>query len=128
MELNATAKMRTPQVLALLVLLAALGLRILLPALEDTSAIKKETKALRETITHLNEEISAYDSTWEKRITESERQIQIQIPDTLNSANVIDYFITEFQKAHLNDVRFSSVTLQTNAASDIRMQSGQEWI
>jgi len=80
------------------------------PFLEETNAMKAESEKLAKEIQQVRLDAAQYDKTWEKKIEDADRKVKARLPDKINSSEVLDYFVTQFDKQHPGTIAFQSAT------------------
>lgn len=85
-----------------------------------TSSYREETKALREEIEKLDSnmtehrsQMAIYGPEWAKEVEKSELELKETLPDEQDSAGVLEFFVTDFEKTSQGRAVFTSVTNQT---------------
>jgi len=85
------------------------------PFLEETEVMNKEVDKLAKEIQQVRLDAAQYDKSWEKKIEEADRKVKARLPDKINSSEVLDYFVTQFDKQHPGTIAFQSAT-QSNTS------------
>ncbi len=80
------------------------------PFLEETDFMRKEGEKLASEIQQVRLDAAQYDKTWEKKIEDADRKVKARLPDKINSSEVLDYFVTQFDKQHPGTIAFQSAT------------------
>ncbi len=80
------------------------------PYLEETGKMDEEAVKLGKEIQQVRLDAAQYDKAWEKKIEDTERKVKARLPDQINSSEVLDYFVTQFDKQHPGTIAFESAT------------------
>jgi hypothetical protein len=96
--------------------------QVISPFMKETDRMRAESAKIGTEIQQLKADLSSYDEVWEKKMAAKEAQMQKKIPDVINSASVLDYFLTRFDSAHPNRIFFTSVTHQPGVAAEIKVK------
>ncbi len=80
------------------------------PYLEETEAMKVESEKLGKEIQQVRLDAAQYDKAWEKKIEDADRKAKARLPDKTNSSEVLDYFVTQFDRDHPGTIAFQSAT------------------
>jgi hypothetical protein len=99
---------------------AAAAYKFLDPYFAETNRMREEIKKTELTIRELKDNAMAFSPEWEKKMVEKETRLQKEVPDIMDSALVLDYFLTKFEEKNRGKIQFMSVTHQSGV-SDIKM-------
>lgn len=80
------------------------------PFLEETETMRVEGDKLAKEIQQVRLDAAQYDKTWERKIEDADRKVKARLPDKINSSEVLDYFVTQFDKQHPGTIAFQSAT------------------
>jgi len=80
------------------------------PFLEETDDMKKELEKIKQEISQIRTEAAQYDKAWETKMTSIDTRVKALLPDDLNSSDVLDYFLAQFEKLNTGHIWFLSVT------------------
>lgn len=80
------------------------------PFIEETDQMNKEAEKLGKEIQQVRLDAAQYDKAWEKKIEDADRKVKARLPDKTNSSEVLDYFVTQFDKEHPGTIAFQSAT------------------
>lgn len=94
------------------------------PYMEETDDMKKEADKIAKQVTDIRDEAAQYGKGWQDRMDKIEKDVKAQLPDSLDSGAVLEYFLARFEKEHPGAVTFLSVS--TQAISYMPMKSGRE--
>lgn len=118
---------KTSNAKLILALVAVIGafFRLAVPFVDETSQKKSEIISLKKQNEEIKNQAQSYDSAWDKVMTEKETRMNIALPDSMNSGQVLDYFLNRFEKEHPDKIRFVSVNHQATVATDVKMGTGK---
>ena len=86
------------------------GYRIGVPWIEQTNDMRRELQKINQDISDIRLEASQYDKAWEEKMKSIEETVRTQLPDSVNSSDVLDYFLARFEKSNTGHVGFISVS------------------
>ena len=80
------------------------------PYLEETGKMEEEAIKLGKEVQQVRLDAAQFDKAWEKKIEDTGRKVKARLPDKINSSEVLDYFVTQFDRQHPGTIAFQSAT------------------
>jgi len=96
------------------------------PFLKETTDMVAEAERLEKSIVAVRQEAAMYGLGWEKTMGGREIIAAAKLPDTLQSSEVLKYFLTDFEAQSPGRVVFNSVNHQKAQSSDFKSGEGNQ--
>lgn len=98
------------------------------PYLEHTKEIQAEAEKAGVVINALKQEAAMFGQGWENTMTKREEEVNRKFPDSLNSSDVLNYFLSKFEQAHPGRAWFLAVNYQRATNSDFKTGTGSSTV
>ncbi len=80
------------------------------PFMEETEAMEKESAKFAAEITSVRDELAQYAKGWEDKMAKLEQHVKEQLPDNINSSDILDYFVSKFEAGNAGHAWFLAVS------------------